>query len=87
MMFSQPLEQVDIPESDRQTLQDLLDLLKENKALEASGKFPLRAKSTFLPSLSLFPTIQVFFNTVYNDICKLPTNITYGQNLQGKDVH
>lgn len=38
MMFSQPSEQVDIPESDRQIFQDLLDLLQENKTTEKRGK-------------------------------------------------
>lgn len=71
---------MDFPESDRQIFQDLLDLLHENEATDKPGNFPLN-KPYFMPSLLLLPAIQVFFNTVYNDFCRLPTSQVYGQNL------
>ncbi|XP_077119074.1 uncharacterized protein LOC143775113 [Ranitomeya variabilis] len=59
-------------DEDRQTFRDLLELLEENERGPGESKrFTGRIPSQATPSFSLFPVVQIFFDTVSKDICNL----------------
>lgn len=81
LLHKQPPLPHGLLESDQQTLQDLLDLLNEDEAPLDNSKFPLKTRSTSSPPLSLFPTVQVFYNIMCEEIRHLPNNTLSGRNL------
>lgn len=62
-----------------------MDLLAENEGNPTPDKFPMKNKSCAMPPLSLFPMVQVFFNTVAKEICTLRTNSISGCNFIGAE--
>lgn len=81
LLYSQRTLPAEIAETDRQLFFELMELLAENEGNSSPNKFPLKRKSRAMPSLSLFPTVQVFFNTVANEIHSLQTNNIGDRNL------
>ncbi|CAJ0968092.1 unnamed protein product [Ranitomeya imitator] len=64
-----------MPEEDRRVFRDLLELLDENEGNSGkSGRFTGRIPSQASPSFSLFPVVQIFFETVSRDIANLKIN-------------
>ncbi|CAJ0947585.1 unnamed protein product [Ranitomeya imitator] len=61
-----------MPIDERQTFQDLLELLEENVPSSHRKRFPYRNKSLRTPSFSLVPAIKIFFELVKRDIMAMP---------------
>ncbi|CAJ0966093.1 unnamed protein product [Ranitomeya imitator] len=70
-----------MPIDERQTFQDLLELLEENEPSSHRKRFPYRNKSLRTPSFSLVPTIKIFFELVKRDIMAMPIRVSGPSNL------
>ncbi|CAJ0946046.1 unnamed protein product [Ranitomeya imitator] len=81
VMYRRPDILQTISTDDRQTFQDLLELLEENEADPNRRKFPHRNKSLKAPSFSLIPAIKIFFEMVKRDIMAMPIRVSGPSNL------
>ncbi|XP_069611902.1 uncharacterized protein [Ranitomeya imitator] len=70
-----------MPIDERQTFQDLLELLEENEPSSHRKRFPHRNKSLRTPSFSLVPAIKIFFEVVKRDIMAMPIRVSGPSNL------
>ncbi|XP_056420848.1 uncharacterized protein LOC130361635 [Hyla sarda] len=85
MIHSQPSALNDLETDDQDVLRNLMELLNENEVRNQDDRCPCYVPSKTAPPLSLFPAIQVFFNTVREHIQGLPKNSLIGQNLSGEE--
>ncbi|CAJ0929938.1 unnamed protein product [Ranitomeya imitator] len=81
VMYRRPDILQTIPTDERQTFQDLLELLEENEVEPNRRKFPYRNKSLKTPSFSLVPAIKIFFEMVKQDIMAMPIRVSGPSNL------
>ncbi|CAJ0928466.1 unnamed protein product [Ranitomeya imitator] len=81
VMYRRPDILQTIPTDERQTFQDLLELLEENEIDSDRRKFPYRNKSLKTPSFSLVPAIKIFFELVKRDIVAMPIRVSGLSNL------
>ncbi|XP_077129882.1 uncharacterized protein LOC143785095 [Ranitomeya variabilis] len=84
MLYHQPSLVDELPDQDRQTFRDLLDLLSENDGDQGRRRFNGRLPSQATPKFSMFPTIQIFFETTCRNIKRLQLD-KHGQNNLTKE--
>ncbi|XP_069618482.1 uncharacterized protein [Ranitomeya imitator] len=81
ILYHQPSLIDELPDQDRQTFRDLLDLLSENDNTQGRKRFNGRLPSRATPKFSMCPAIQVFFETTCNDIKRLQLDKNSQNNL------
>ncbi|XP_069609775.1 uncharacterized protein [Ranitomeya imitator] len=81
ILYHQPSLIDDLPDQDRQTFRDLLDLLTENESAQGRKRFGGRLPSQATPKFTLCPAVQVFFETTCHDIRGLQLDKNTQNNL------